>query len=212
MMSRRPLPTFLRVLGALLLSATWFACAEAEDGPRVIPGSIQILAPLDGCVLGVADDVDASLAGLQLDVRIASQRVAAGVVLELTVAGERWPATAAIDAEGLATFARVTLPAGEGIRLVVTGPSPLRDEATVLVLPTEPTLQFTSPTSGAVISVLDDRQPAVPGIQLDVVVAGSGVPDGTPVSLSFGQQAPVATQDLRAGQVTFAGVTLPEEP
>jgi len=212
MMSRRPLPTFLRVLGALLLSATWFACAEAEDGPRVIPGSIQILAPLDGSVLGVADDVDASLAGLQLDVRIASQRVAAGVVLELTVAGERWPATAAIDAEGLATFARVTLPAGEGIRLVVTGPSPLRDEATVLVLPTEPTLQFTSPTSGAVISVLDDRQPAVPGIQLDVVVAGSGVPDGTPVSLSFGQQAPVATQDLRAGQVTFAGVTLPEEP
>ncbi len=70
-------------------------------------------------------------------------------------------------------------------------------------------IEITSPTADAVLTVDDDTDTAIPGVQFDVTARSLGVSEATTVLLHVdGSQTDVTTPN-EAGVIEFTGVTLP---
>ena len=199
------------LLGGIGIASFPPGCSCDGEGSKDAPAAtLTILAPQMGDTLGRADDLALDLPGLQVDVLVQTTNMQSGKTLQLTVAGQTQVASAAVRSDGTATFTMVSLPPGDAVSLVVTGPGGSRDEITVRVNLEIPRLSFLLPLQGVQLRAADDVDPAQEGLQFDVVVRGEWLPAGTMVRLDYDPARPYLELPLgEDGRVTYSAVTLP---
>lgn len=208
------------VLGlATLLVLALAGCDGCSDDPT--PKTlVGFLAPVDGDALTEADDVNAQIPGVQLDVQLSVTGFSASGSISLQI-GEDSQTLSTVSVDGDGTYVVESFTIDEGANALA---ATLLDSSGGLVATAgisitldiddveEPTLSFFEPSAdGFVLTASDDVDSDLSnGLQYDIVISSENVPVGTQVSLAVPGAAGSAATTLENGRASMPAVTLPE--
>lgn len=199
-------------LRAVALGVAMFASACSSSDPTL---QLQITSPADGKNLVAADDTNAELAGLQIQVEVEATGLAADELIELLVDDVAVGTPKALSSDGRLVFQDVDILAGEHRIKVSALRGALTDEVTVRNTIECPTVAFVTPTppsNGAARITLgpnDDRAgPACGDVFATDFVVATSAPDGTEASIIVNGLPVSSVAQVRQGAVRFEAVPL----
>jgi FG-GAP repeat len=170
-----------------------------------MPPRIVSISPANGTTLDV-QDADPSRDGVQLAVAVDVLGVEPETAAQLTVTDTNGDAvtyaanapaiTECFDQETTQSTLTFVIDAPDGLTELVLSVADAAGNVTsasssVFLFSTPQTLVVTSPSEGAALTMVDDADPAAPGLQYDVILATTGAVSGSAGVLRISGQAPV---------------------
>ncbi|MBI5548996.1 MAG: VCBS repeat-containing protein, partial [Deltaproteobacteria bacterium] len=163
---------------SLAVAATMGGCSCDDENPVQ---TVTIVSPTNGATLTMANDVDNTTAGLQIEVKATTVGFAAGSNTALSVDGSRSGEVQALAADGSITFT-TSLSAGSHVLSVTVEDGSASAEAKAVVVAdlTEIpcTVEITTPKNGTVLNGKADTDPTRSGLQTKMVVHTTGCSGG----------------------------------
>lgn len=185
---------------------------DAGSPPPAAPElACQVLSPVSGTLLTLADDSDLATPGVQVNVRVKAAS-AAGLVLSVGGLGDV-TATPTPNGDGTVTFAGITLPAGPASTTlscrVERAGAVVQGAASAVEVPGSCGLLFVSPAPGAVLRRTNTSSGPDGRPLYAVSVRVAGVEEGAPVTLEVGEGAAVYGRFSAALRDHVARFTVP---
>jgi hypothetical protein len=172
--------------------------------------SLTIDAPMNGATLTLANDTNADIDGLQIEVTATAVGLAEGDDVDILIDGSTIAATAAVPADGILVFRDVTITSGEHTLQAVAEAADIRSEMiTVTVDAACYAVGFIDPiptVSAVSYGPEDDTDGEACGTTFETtVIASTNAPDGTEARVLV-NGAPVRTASVSGGAVRFEDV------
>lgn len=181
-------------------------------------GRVAFFDPVEGTVFVPEDDREPSIEGVQILLLLEYESPDEPGFLEVDGPADSWTLptsqtvlTALVQRDGFSlglgtnTLSATLLGASGQVLASVS-------QDIVLEVPVVPTLTFTQPLDGAVLSAVDDLDAAAPGLQVELTAATREVPAGAAVQLWVNDVLATAAPQVQADGVRWPTVTLPAGP